>query len=207
MSNTNGNSSETAIHLSLQGKGGVGKSLLASILAQYFSDRHRTVRCMDTDPVNRTLSQYRALQVERIQLVEDGNRINQRGFDVLMERFLTESGVTFVVDNGASTFLPLWHYMLENNALGLLRDEGRQIYVHTVVTGGQALTDTLNGFAALAKTAEDRSTSGESRPRGNRSMKWRRTATTAARSPARSRSCGGTPTRSAGMSRRWSRGS
>jgi hypothetical protein len=47
--------------------------------------------------------------------------------------------------------------MLENNALGLLRDEGRQIYVHTVVTGGQALTDTLNGFAALAKTAEDRS--------------------------------------------------
>jgi hypothetical protein len=157
MSNTNGNSSETAIHLSLQGKGGVGKSLLASILAQYFSDRRRTVRCMDTDPVNRTLSQYRALQVERIQLVEDGNRINQRGFDVLMERFLTESGVTFVVDNGASTFLPLWHYMLENNALGLLRDEGRQVYVHTVVTGGQALTDTLNGFAALAKTAQDQS--------------------------------------------------
>ena len=28
-----------SIHLSLQGKGGVGKSLIASILAQYFRER------------------------------------------------------------------------------------------------------------------------------------------------------------------------
>jgi hypothetical protein len=157
MAHANASSTDTAIHLALQGKGGVGKSLVACILAQYFADRSRNVRCVDTDPVNRTLSQYRSLQAERIQLVEDGNRINQRGFDALMEHFLTATGVTFVVDNGASTFLPLWHYVLENNALRLLRDAGHRIYVHTVITGGQALADTLNGFAALAKTAEDRS--------------------------------------------------
>src|SRR4051812_14654472 len=37
-----------SIHLSLQGKGGVGKSLVASILAQYFRARGLAVRCIDT---------------------------------------------------------------------------------------------------------------------------------------------------------------
>src|ERR1700689_2731307 len=36
-----------SIHLSLQGKGGVGKSLIASILAQYFTDRCREIQCID----------------------------------------------------------------------------------------------------------------------------------------------------------------
>ena len=42
------------IHLSLQGKGGVGNSLVASILAHYFRGRGRSIQCIDTDPVNRT---------------------------------------------------------------------------------------------------------------------------------------------------------
>jgi hypothetical protein len=73
-----------------------------------------------------------------------------------MERFLTEDGATFVVDNGASTFLPMWHYLLENNGLEYLRQQGRKVYVHTVITGGQALLDTLNGFNELAQTTQER---------------------------------------------------
>ena len=38
-SGSNREAEPTSIHLSLQGKGGVGKSLVASLLAQYF--RHR----------------------------------------------------------------------------------------------------------------------------------------------------------------------
>lgn len=151
--NTTTNGSGT-IHLSLQGKGGVGKSLVASLLAQYFTCRNHSVRCLDTDPVNQTLSQYKGLQVEHIKLLREGG-IDQRGFDGLMETVLTEDGV-FVVDNGASTFIPLWNYILENNVIGLLRDSGKQLYVHTVVTGGQALADTLKGFKSLAESTEDR---------------------------------------------------
>jgi len=113
--------SEGAIHLTLQGKGGVGKSLVAAVLAQYLKSAGRDVRCIDTDPVNRTFAQYAAIGADRLQLRDEHNRIDQRSFDVLMERFLVEDGATFVVDNGASTFLPLWHYLLENNALGYLR--------------------------------------------------------------------------------------
>ena len=113
-----------AIHLTLQGKGGVGKSLIASVLAQYFLRKGVAVRCVDTDPVNRALAQYSALGADWLSLRDEHNRIDQRAFDGLMERFLTEDGATFVVDNGASTFLPLWHYLLENNGLEYLRQQG-----------------------------------------------------------------------------------
>ncbi len=153
--NPNGNHAP-AIHLTLQGKGGVGKSLVAAVLAQYLRQDGCDVRCIDTDPVNRTFAQYAALAADRLNLRDEHNRIEQRAFDGLMERFLKEETATFVVDNGASTFLPLWHYILENNALDYLREHGRRVYVHTVITGGQALLDTLNGFNELAQTTSDR---------------------------------------------------
>ena len=122
-------------------------ALVASILAQYFEHRGRNVQCFDIDSVNHTLSQYKALRHQRLDLLREGG-IDQRGFDALMERLLAEDG-TFVVDNGASTFIPLWNYILENNVVGILRDAGRRLYVHTVITGGQALLDTLNGFKSV----------------------------------------------------------
>ncbi len=71
-----------SIHLSLQGKGGVGKSLVASILAQYFRQTGRELRCIDTDPVNQTFSQYKALGAQHLDLMEEG-RVDQRRFDNL----------------------------------------------------------------------------------------------------------------------------
>lgn len=133
-----GELASTTIHLTLQGKGGVGKSLVAVIIAQYLAQRGLKVQCIDTDPLNRTFAQYTALGADRIQVRDEHNRIDQRSFDGLLERFLTEHGATFVVDNGASTFLPLWHYLLENRALEYLQENHCKVYVHTVITGGQA---------------------------------------------------------------------
>src|SRR5579883_314620 len=151
---TNARHGTNSIHLSLQGKGGVGKSLVASILAQYFRERGREIRCIDTDPVNSTMFQYKALGVSRLELLRNG-MIDHRGFDTLMERLLTEDA-TFVVDNGAATFIPLWNYFLENNAVEVLTQAGKRLYVHTVITGGQALLDTLLGFKSLAESTADR---------------------------------------------------
>ena len=67
------------VHLSLQGKGGVGKSLVGSIVAQYYAHRGAEVQCIDTDPVNQTLSQYRALKAKHLKLLTSGN-VDQRGF-------------------------------------------------------------------------------------------------------------------------------
>jgi hypothetical protein len=147
----------TSIHLTLQSKGGVGKSLCTAFLAQYFSRIEGcTVRCIDTDPNNQTFTGYTGLDVTHCNLL-DGAKINEREFDKLMERFLTEDGV-FVVDNGSTSFLPLSNYLLENDALSMLRDAGREVFIHTILTGGQALKDTVGCFDDLAqKMAPDNS--------------------------------------------------
>ena len=41
----------------------------------------------------------------------------------------------FVIDNGASTFIPLWSYIVENQVIDILRQAGKRLYVHTVITG------------------------------------------------------------------------
>jgi len=155
MTKTNSNGSgATSIHISLQGKGGVGKSLISAILSQYLLSKGQDVRCIDADPVNQTLSEYRGLDVSRLNLLKEGS-VDQREFDLLMERFLTECG-TFVVDTGASTFIPLWHYILENQALDYLREKGKRVFIHSVITGGQSLNDTLGGFEQLAETTREK---------------------------------------------------
>jgi len=142
------------IHLTLQGKGGVGKSLVASILAQYFRHRGQEIHCIDSDPVNQTFSQYAELGAEHLALMRDG-RIDSSGFDILLHRLINEEGI-FIVDNGASTFVPLWSYIVENKALEMLSEAGRKLYVHTIITGGQALGDTLKGFKSLADSSAER---------------------------------------------------
>lgn len=144
---------KSSVHFTLQGKGGVGKSLVSSLLAQYFQSVDGcTVKCVDTDPVNQTLASYKALGAQHLQLLS-GSKIDERNLDQLMDRLITEEGV-FVVDNGASSFVPMSNYLIENNAIAMLREAGREVFLHSVVTGGQALTDTLAGFKQLAVQAE-----------------------------------------------------
>jgi hypothetical protein len=155
MTKSSGNGSgRTSIHIALQGKGGVGKSLISAILSQYLSSKGQDVCGIDADPVNQTFSEYEGLRVECLNLLREGS-IDQREFDLLMERFLKEVG-TFVVDTGASTFIPLWHYILENHALDHLRQKGKRVFIHSVITGGQSLNDTLSGFEALAETMREK---------------------------------------------------
>ena len=145
------NGSGGSVHLVLQAKGGVGKSFVAAIVAQYYLSRKLAMRCYDTDPGNATLAQYRALGVEHVGNLIQAGVINQKRFDPLIDKLLTGEGAS-IVDTGASTFLPFWNYVLENEILRLLESHGQHIYIHCVVTGGQAMTDTLNGLAHLAQT-------------------------------------------------------
>ena len=137
------------IHLVLQGKGGVGKSFVSSSIAQYKRSQGQTPLCIDTDPVNATFYGYKALAVRRLEIME-GDEINPRKFDLLIE-WLAESEHDLVIDNGAATFVPLAHYLVSNQIPALLQELGWQLVIHTVVTGGQALMDTLSGFATLVR--------------------------------------------------------
>jgi hypothetical protein len=71
----------------------------------------------------------------------DGDEIKTRNFDTLVELVAASK------DNGAASFVPLSHYLLSNQVPALLM--GHEPVIHLVVTGGQALLDTVNGFAQL----------------------------------------------------------
>lgn len=143
----------SSIHLVLQGKGGVGKSLTAVLLAQYLQSKGSKVICADTDPVNATFTQYASLDVAHVEIAEGGNVI-QRKFDPLMEMIIS-TGADFVIDNGAATFMPLTRYLAENDIFRIMSEAGKQVFVHTVLTGGQAKSDTYNGFSALVGKVND----------------------------------------------------
>lgn len=136
------------IHMVLQGKGGVGKSFVSAIIAQYKASKGQTPLCIDTDPVNQTFTGYAALNVRKLDIM-DGDEINPRHFDMLIE-WIANTENDIVIDNGASTFVPLAHYLISNEVPELLSSMGHQLVIHTVVTGGQALLDTISGFSQLA---------------------------------------------------------
>jgi len=135
------------INMVLQGKGGVGKSFVASTLAQYKINKGEEPLCIDTDPVNTTFAGYEALNVTRLQIM-DGDEINSRRFDDLIE-LIAPTTNDAIIDNGASSFVPLSHYLISSNIPSLLADMGHELLVHTVITGGQAMQDTVNGFSQL----------------------------------------------------------
>ncbi len=137
------------IHMVLQGKGGVGKSFISSALAQYKTAKGHTPLCIDTDPVNATFHGYQALNVKKLDIL-DGDEINSRNFDHLVE-LTVNSEEDVIIDNGASSFVPLSHYLISNDVPTLLKELGHELVVHTVITGGQALLDTVSGFAQLAR--------------------------------------------------------
>ena len=137
-------------HFIVQGKGGVGKSLIAYMLAQYLTDFSGSViSCFDTDPVNPTFSRYQALNVETINILNEQNDINRREFDTLVERLADDSVEIAVIDNCAATFIPLMSYIFENNLLELLNDSGIEVVFHIPLYGGDALEDTVQGLMSI----------------------------------------------------------
>ncbi|PJE14240.1 conjugal transfer protein TraL [Legionella sp.] len=135
------------IHIIMQGKGGVGKSFVAATLAQYKIHKGQNPLCIDTDPINATFHGFKALNVKRLEIME-GEEINTRHFDYLIE-LIAPTTEDVIIDNGASSFVPLSHYLISNQVPALLQELGHEMVVHTVITGGQALLDTMSGFAQL----------------------------------------------------------
>ena len=143
---------KNSVHLMLQGKGGIGKSFASALLTQYALQKDsESVHGYDTDQENTTFAQYLALGAEHIPVMDESRQINSKKFDVLVEKLLMSEGVS-VVDNGANTFAPLLAYLLENDVINFLQENGKKVFVHTIVGGGDTMSDTANGFHSIAST-------------------------------------------------------
>ncbi len=138
------------LHFVLMGKGGVGKTMVALLLSQCIADKGEPVVCIDTDPVNSSLASLSTMPTDRVAIF-NGNKVDTHVLDLFTERLATED-TNFVVDNGAASFVPVSHYLLENDVAGMLVEEGRFPVVHAVVTGGPGMLDTIKGFASILES-------------------------------------------------------
>ncbi len=136
-------------HFTLQGKGGVGKSLLSSLVVQYLMSNTRPVVPIDIDPINATLAGYKALKARRLEVVGSDHKIDPERFDEMIMQIIDEDS-NFVIDNGASSFVALTSYIIENDIINMIQQSGKQVYIHTIIKGDQDLVPTLSGFNAVA---------------------------------------------------------
>ncbi len=147
------------IHFTMQGKGGVGKSFITSLLFQYLQEAYPKEKLsgIDTDPNNSTFYAIKELKALFLDLLDEEKRLDERKFDNLMEVFYSKPDHTYIVDNGATSFLPLYSYIKENEIFEML-SEKFNIIVHIPIVGGQAQEDTISAMDQLINTFKNNCT-------------------------------------------------
>lgn len=143
-------STRRKLHFVLQGKGGVGKTFVSLLLAQCIQETGEPLILVDTDPVNASLSSLSNMESEHVSIFT-GKKVDTRALDLFTER-LADADANVVIDNGASSFVPVSQYLLENDVAGILEEAGRQVVVHTIITGGPGMLDTIKGFATVIES-------------------------------------------------------
>ena len=137
------------VHIALQGKGGIGKSLVCRFLGEYLD-----ARCIDADPENRTLSECRSLNVMERDLLDHRQSIDLFAIDALMETVIDET-TDMVIDIGASSFVEVNAYFVENDLERVFKDAGKELWVHLLVVGGPMQGACLRAVTERIKSAKE----------------------------------------------------
>lgn len=141
------------IHFIMNPKGGIGKSWVAVLLAQYLKSKKRKIICADTDPLTPTFIEFKSLNVARVAIFE-GGKIKQAKFDPLIEMMLEEDA-EFVIDTGGSTYIDLMKYFMDNKTFNTLNECGKKIFIHCPLVGGNAFQKAIDGFGDILNIKND----------------------------------------------------
>jgi hypothetical protein len=138
------------VHAVLSGKGGIGKTFIASLIAQAIQKQGESPLCFDADPVNASLHEISALKAEPVNLyMEDDDEIDVGALDEMMARVLAAQTMV-VIDNGAPGFVPFARYLIRNKIVERLERSGKRLVIHTIVAGGSEFEQTVRGFNSIA---------------------------------------------------------
>jgi len=139
------------LYLTLGDKGGIGKSFIAALMAQYIVDNMTDTRpvCIDMDMKNRTFSRYKVLGVELIDVRSDGD-IDRSKFDLLVRRAVeAKPNETVIADVGGNVYVSLTDYLKVNEIFEMLLSIGTEIVMHIPIVGGGDLFPTLQTLDEL----------------------------------------------------------
>lgn len=132
------------VHFVLQGKGGAGKSFVASIIAQYLQELDTNNLALDTDPLNQSLFKIKGINCKFIDIL-DANRedIDHTRFDAVIQRIIQVNADHVVIDTGSNSFLQLSNYIKSQNIIFLLEELGYKAKFHFVINGGSEQNEAI----------------------------------------------------------------
>ena len=130
-------SSASTLHLIGGEKGGVGKSLVARLLAQYFIDRNIAFTGFDTDRSHGALMRFYAGFAAPV-LVD-----SYEALDAVFESAIETPGQRVLVDLAAQTHEPLAKWMDESGVLELAEESGVVVNYWHVMDAGRDSVDLL----------------------------------------------------------------
>ncbi len=125
------------IHLIGGEKGGVGKSLVARVLAQYFIDREMPFLGFDTDRSHGALLRFYAGYASAVPVEQYGE------LDRIIEAAVAQPGRRILVDLAAQTHAPLAQWMEESGVLDLADEAGFALHYWHVMDTGKDSVDLL----------------------------------------------------------------
>lgn len=134
-----------AIHFIVQCKGGLGKSIIASLLIAYLRDSGQDVLCASVDPFDSTVSRYANTHVDDYVPVDWQGNVDHLEFNKLIEKLLQHSG-SAVVDISSSMFIPFLSYMYGCGILAIFKQHKKRAIFHTILVGGDTMRATLVGL-------------------------------------------------------------
>ncbi len=127
----------TNIHLIGGEKGGVGKSLVARIVAQYMIDKEIPFLGFDTDRSHGALMRFYAGHASAV-LVD-----NYEALDAIVEAAVDQPGRRILVDLAAQTHDPLVKWMDDAGVVNLSDELGLSLYYWHVMDSGKDSVDLL----------------------------------------------------------------
>lgn len=140
------------IHIILNGKGGIGKSFISSLLIQYFQEGGGVTLGIDTDPNNSTILNIKGLKAKFLKLLNDDGVLVQVEFDKIIELIEEIKPDNCIIDSGATTFNNFLQYLKENECVSFFESMGHEVIIHVPIVAGQEQQDTLEGLANIAES-------------------------------------------------------
>lgn len=128
---------QSKIHLIGGEKGGVGKSMVARLLAQYFIDQDIPFVGFDTDRSHGALLRFYADYASPV-LID-----RYEALDHIVEAAVEIPGVRVLVDLAAQTHEPLVRWIDDSGVLNMASDTGFTLYYWHVMDAGRDSVDLL----------------------------------------------------------------
>ncbi|MGV6857729.1 MAG: mobilization protein [bacterium] len=133
----------SSIHFVGGEKGGVGKSVVSRILAQYFIDKDQPLAVFDTDLSHGAMMRHYAEFSQPVNLTD----VEQ--IDPIIELAASKEAPVILVDLAAQSSRPLFKWMLDADLLSLARDIDLQLHYWHVMDDGKDSLNLLNEWLEL----------------------------------------------------------